>query len=146
VVIVYDRRPFMDWYRHYAQKRDGNGQTITVDLTIARNQEWFNSIRFTDNVAIMERLHEWWTNPIEHGVKNYGEIMEKLVASEDRRRQASLTVISRKRRDTEVSSSSSGSDEATPASLPLRYVVRTLVLTFYCFDFWRSPLDDSGAS
>ncbi|KAK2759494.1 hypothetical protein FQN54_002973 [Arachnomyces sp. PD_36] len=91
VVITYDRRPFIDWYRGYASRRDDTYGIIAVNLS--KHKEWFKSIRCTDNIEIMTKLHEYFHCPIVYGLKNYGAVVERIMSCEERRRGHSIVVV-----------------------------------------------------
>jgi hypothetical protein len=122
VVITYDRRPFVDWYKNYASRRDDTRGIIAIQ--VEKHMAWLQSIMVHDNVEIMSMLRKWWDDPITHGVKNYGRTIGRIMDCEERRRAHTAVVVHNPRNEvSDDDTSSEESDDGEPEAivpLPLR--------------------------
>lgn len=122
VVITYDHRPFMDWYRNYASRRDETRGIIAVDMDY--HYGWFRSIKRPNNVEIMKVLSECYERPVEYALKNFGHTIKRIMGCEERRRGHEIVVVHKGREEkSDDDTSSEESDDGEPATvvpLPLR--------------------------
>ncbi|KAK2735898.1 hypothetical protein FQN55_001931 [Onygenales sp. PD_40] len=75
-VITYDGRPYVGWYRDYASRRNGDRDNITIN--IVEHRAWFTSMHCRDNFVVVQRLLQMWTQPVLHGIKPLGDVLDKI--------------------------------------------------------------------
>ncbi|KAI5309223.1 hypothetical protein KEM55_003766 [Ascosphaera atra] len=132
-ILVYDHRPFLDWYCNFARRRAGFSPNVTIPLTgrskehtpsdirerssectcaissasnvnlqgldiicpdntsprtpttptvtkvdYSDNSAWLKSICLEGNTAVMRQLSYMWDNPVEYGIVQLFEVLEKI--------------------------------------------------------------------
>lgn len=75
VMLVYDRRPHIDWFTMFARKRNCNGD---FSLDTPAHRTWYDGIRCADNAEVMRRLLHMWNNPIDWGIKILADTVDMM--------------------------------------------------------------------
>lgn len=76
---MYDRRPFLDWYGKFAEKRNGDRKNIAIDAS--EHADWLRLISCSDNKAVMKGLYDMWKSNKAHATDTLGNILQKLVSA-----------------------------------------------------------------